>query len=854
MNYKLANGFYTNVTRHMNSLVYRGYDEDGKKILERIRYKPQVFLPSKETDTEWKTVDGIAVEPLEFESMSALRAFEKDYAGLAQYKVYGNTKHIPAFIQRVFPGKINYRRSLVDIANIDIETSYYADDGEKMFPDCDNPQNAIFTIAFKSSKSDKYIVWGVKDYDPSKCELEGITPEYRQFACETLMLEDFVEFWADPENTPDIITGWYSNVFDIPYIVGRCSHLIGEKETKRLSPIGKIERRETYIKGKKTVFFDIAGIASLDYMELFIKYAKQTYGEQESYKLDHIASVVLGDKKLDFSDIGSLKDLYDLDFQKYVDYNIKDVLLIERLEEKMGLLTLVMQMAYKGGVNYSDTLGTVAIWDSIIFRSLAKQKIAIPPARRQEKQTFPGGYVKDVIPGMYDDILSVDFASLYPKIMEQYNMSFDTVIHREDISMCPEKILAAYEDQSFDFPEGVCTAANGVVFRSDKVGTIPAIIKGLYEERKRDKHDMIEAEKELEKVGKSFDLESKIARLNTSQMAVKILMNSLFGACGNQHFRYYDIEIATAITLTGQTLIKISERTINDSLARLMKEDKVKVKDRVIAIDTDSCYINMSDITKKFKPNKPIDFLDEIGSKLLEPAFKDVFAKYAEWTGAIDNVMSMDREVIADRGIWTAKKRYILNVWDKEGVRYEKPKLKIMGLEAIKSSTPEICRDALRGIFNTILTGSEVEMQEEIKTFKKAFCASKTNEIGIPKGVSEVDKYTQKPLPGYTKGTPQHCRASILYNMMLKRLGIEDDYETIQNGDKMKYLFLKQPNPVNSENVIGFSRFLPEEMEIGKYIDYNTQFQKAYLDPLKLILDAINWKPEAAVSLESFFG
>ena len=511
-------GFYTSVERLANNLLYRGYDDNGKKISHRIKYKPTVYLKSDKPNTTWKSLDGVPVEPMQFSTMRELRDFQKTYKDVPDYKIYGNNRHIPAFIQGQFPNEIPYDRRLIDIASIDIETAF-----GNGFPEIDNPINEILSIAYKSSKDDTYRVWGLKGYDEEKTQLKHLNIEYRQFTDEQSMLQAFIDYWSEPDNTPDIITGWNTRFFDIPYMLSRMVFLLGEERVRNMSPWRKIERKDIRIQGMVRTTFDIMGIQHLDYMELFKKFA-YTYGNQESYSLNHISSVVLDEKKLDYSEIGTLRDLYDADYQMFIDYNIKDVELIERMEEKLGLITLVMTMAYLGGVNYQDTLGTTAIWDSIIFRRLARSKIAIPPSEDKTTTAFPGGYVKDPQVGMHDWVMSFDLNSLYPNLIVQYNMS-------------PETLL------TMPGAEGA-TASNGAVFTKAKKGIIPEIVEELYDKRVIVKKEMLEAKTKLETISKRQRNEyaattAQVARLETLQTAIKILMNSLYGAMGNKYFRYF---------------------------------------------------------------------------------------------------------------------------------------------------------------------------------------------------------------------------------------------------------------------------------------------------------------------------
>ena len=365
----MITGFYTSIERQGNFLLYRGYDHLGNRVKEKVKFKPSYYLNSKHPNAKYTGLDRTPLEPMTFSSMSEAKQFASTYDGVSTFNIYGNSRHIPAFIQSQFPQDIHFKRELINIGSYDIETAF----GD-FFPDCDNPVNAILTIAYKSSTEDVYRVWGLKPYDETQTTLKHLNIEYKQFSSEEKMLLNFIEWWANPENTPDIITGWNTRFFDIPYMMSRMVHLLGETIASKLSPWGRIKRGDVTVMGRTQATYEICGIAQLDYMDLFKKFA-YTYGNQESYSLNHIASVVLGDKKLDYSEIGSLRTLYDDDFQIFVNYNVKDVELIERFEEKLGLITLVITTAYIGGVNYSDTLGTTAIWDSIIYRKLMSKRV-----------------------------------------------------------------------------------------------------------------------------------------------------------------------------------------------------------------------------------------------------------------------------------------------------------------------------------------------------------------------------------------------------------------------------------------------------------------------------------------------
>ena len=400
---------------------------------------------------------------------------------------------------------------------------------------------------------------------------------------------------------------------------------------------------------------------------------------------------------------------------------------------------------------------------------------------------------------------------------------------------------------------GKAVSANGQYFNIDKKGILPKIIEQMYGERVQIKKAMIKAQKELQKVDKNdkqevYRIERDIAINENRQMSIKILLNSLYGALGNKYFRFFDQRIAEGITLSGQLTIRWAEEAINTYLNKVLKTNK----DYVLAIDTDSVYVCLNDLVKAVNPSNPIDFLDTVCREKLEPVLEEAYKKLYGIMGGIENKMVMGREVIADRGLWTAKKRYILNVHDNEGVRYAEPKLKIMGIEAIKSSTPAPCREALKEIFKVIMHSSESDVQKSIEHFRQYFRTLEPNDIAFPRGITNLTSFQDRNTI-YRKGTPIHARGGILYNKLIDDLSLGKRYNKINNGEKIKFIYLRTPNPIK-ENVISFLDYLPTEFGLNKYIDHETQFQKTFLDPIEPILDAIGWSSKEVSTLDEFFG
>lgn len=829
--------FYTSVNRYGNNILYRGY-QDGERVEKKIDFAPTLFT-STDKECGWKTIQQTNVRPITFDTMRDASDFMKKYQDVDNRVVYGNTNFVAQFIAEHFPDQISHDPQLINVVSIDIEVA--SDSG---FPFVQQASNPVISITQTSNTDGVYHVWGLYDYDPSLCTVNGVDHiVYYKCKDEIDLLTSWLKYWHDPATCPDIVTGWNTRLFDLPYLVNRIKNVIGGDVYKKISPWRVVDQREIVIAGRSNIAYEIAGIQQLDYYDLFKKFGYK-YGQQESYKLDHIAHIVLGDTKLSYDEYGSLHSLYKHDYQKFLDYNIKDVQLINRFEEKMGLINLAITMAYRAGVNFADTFGTVQIWDSIIYRELNKKQVVIPPKVSKDKDQYPGAYVKDPQTGMHDWVVSFDLNSLYPNIIVQYNMSPETIVDGKLPGISVDSILG---DMQMDFPDDKAVAATGQMFSKDRQGIIPSIVTQYYDERRQIKNRMLEVEQQYEQE-KTQQLENQIVSLHNQQMAIKILMNSLYGAQGNVHFRYYDYRVAEAITVSGQLSIKWAEKAINEYINRQLLTNC----DYVIAIDTDSLYVNMKPFIDKFQPKDPVKFLDKICEQAIEPVLRQSYQDLADTMNVYDNRMEMSREVIADKAVWIAKKRYFMQVHNSEGVQYAEPKLKVMGVEAVKSSTPQICRDKFQQIFSVILNEGEYAAQEFIKQFRKQFRQLTPEQVSFPRGVSDIDKWHDRKSI-YKKACPIHVRGSLLYNHLISKHNLVNQHETIKNGEKIKFCYLKMPNPIG-ENVISYPLNLPKELDLDKYVDYDKMFEKSFVEPIRHILDQIGWDIEPQPSLEDFFG
>ncbi len=828
--------FYTNVQMVGDHFLVRGY-ENGEHFMIREKFSPTLFVPSKK-QTKYQTLSGEYVEPIEPGSVRECRDFIKKYDGVEGFKIHGNDRYIYQYISDKYPeDQIIFDSDKVKLATIDIEVA-----SENGFPDVESAAEEVLLITIQDYSTKQIHTWGLGKFQNNQANVR-----YRAFSTEYDLLNDFIHWWMD--NTPEVVTGWNSKLYDIPYIVRRLDRVLGEKLMKRMSPWGLVTEDETYISGRKYISYDIGGISQLDYLDLYKKF---TYTNQESYRLDHIASVELGQKKLDHSEFDTFKDFYTNGWQKFVEYNIKDVELVDRLEDKMKLIELALTMAYDAKVNYEDVFSQVRMWDTIIYNYLKKRNIAIPPKERSDKDSkYAGAYVKEPIPGIYDWVVNFDLNSLYPHLIMQYNISPETLLDERHPSVTVDKILN--QQINFELYKDYAVCANGAMYRKDVRGFLPELMEKIYEDRTIYKKKMLAAKQEYEKK-KTKELEKEIARCNNIQMARKIQLNSAYGAIGNQYFRYFKLANAEAITLSGQVSIRWIEDKINKYLNKVLKTQDV---DYVIASDTDSIYLNMGPLVETVYTGREkttesvVSFLDKVAKVELEKHIEGCYQELADYVNAYDQKMQMKRENIADRGIWTAKKRYILNVWDSEGVRYEQPKLKMMGIEAVKSSTPAPCRQMIKDGLKLMMSGTEEEVIEFIDKCRTEFKKLPPEQIAFPRTASDVRKYYSSSSI-YASKTPIHIRGALLFNHYIKEKKLTNKYSLINNGEKVKFIFLKKPNIIQ-ENVISFIQDFPKELGLDKYIDYELQFEKSFVEPLKSILDSIGWNVEKTVNLELFF-
>jgi DNA polymerase elongation subunit (family B) len=826
-----------------NNLLIRGV-ENSVRFAKKIPCKPYLFLPSQDVSALYQTIHDKKVEKINFDSPREARDFIKTYEDVAGYEIYGSDKFQYVQINDMYKGAVEYDPTLINVIYMDIEVA--SDAG---FPDIQKADKEVTAITLR--KNDEYVVFGCKDF---------ISPneKIKYFKCkdESTLLTSFLKIWNTKQWSPDVITGWYIEFFDIPYLVHRIRNVLGEEVAKTLSPWGVLEESKIFTKGREQQSFTPLGIAVLDYISLYDKF---TYEKRESKKLDYIAKVELGKEKLDYSEYGSLLELYKNNFQKFIEYNIRDVDLVFELNEKLRLIELVFAQAYDAKVNYRDVFGTVKPWEIIIHNYLLDQRRVVPQFKfKPVTHTIAGGFVKEPVPGSYDWVVSFDLTSLYPSLIMQYNISPDTIVDTYEVTEDIE-IVDRFLNKSIDIPENLSLAANMTTYRKDKEGFLPALMSKVFEDRKKYKNQMIEAKQKLviaKKENKDEDvliLKKEISRLDNLQMAKKIQLNSLYGATSNQYFLFFDTKYAEAITFSGQLSARWIAKSLNIYFNNILKTNEL---DYVIAIDTDSVYLNFGSFVNKVCKNKTnieiVKILDKFCKEKIDPFLAQEYEKLFSYMNAFQNKMHMKREAIASRGVWTAKKRYILNVYDNEGVLYDKPELKITGIEAIRSSTPEFMRDLIKETISYAMNSSEQEMQDMVAEKKKKFYNSPFDVVSFPRGVNGLDLYSDSSTI-YKKATPIHVRGSLLYNYYLKENALGDKYTPIYEGDKIKFVYLKKPNSIKENVIAAPEGVLPKEFKLDGFIDYDVQWEKSFEEPIANILQHMGWKTEKNYSLEEFF-
>lgn len=843
--------FYTNVSLIGNK-IYMRYIENGVRKQNDFAFTPELFLPS--SGGEFRDLNGNKYKSKQYPSVSDARERIKESRGVVGEKVCGNSKFEFEFIYKNFTEDISFDLSKINIAYLDIEV--YTDG---TFPEPMQAKFPINAISFRIHGTTFAfgLTYGDVTYKSKKDDVI-----VHLFDNEEDLLKAFIDLWR--RSDIDIISGWNSNSFDIPYICRRIENVISPNYARKLSPFGKIystERKNDF--GNKELQYKIFGISQMDYLAIYKKF---TFKNRESYKLDFIAQVELKERKEDVSDFDNLFDLYERDFELFMDYNIKDTELVERLDNRLKLMEIALTLAYFSKVNYEDVFSPMRYWENIIQNYLYENLIVTPIDKEVKKKDkkFEGAYVKNPIVGKHDYMVSFDFASLYPYIIRTFNISPETIIDmREDVNI--SSILNKSIDMSDEYDHNVTVAANGARFTKKYTGFIPTLIRKVLDMRVEYKKEMIKTKQKIEELKSSngskseiAELDKKAVALHNMQIVAKVAANSFYGICGLQYFRFFDTRIAEAVTLSGQAVNRFVEQSVNKYLNNLLGTVD---KDYTVYMDTDSCYFDLSGLVNKFVPNKSkaeqYEFVKKVGYSKLTDHINESIDVFNAYLNVHEAVLNMKMEAVGS-GVFIAKKKYIMSIVHMEGVDYSTPELKMTGVEAVKSSTPAPARKALTDCAEIILNGTEDQLIEYVSDFRREWSTLPPDEIALPTSVNGIHKYGVNDTKKKTKkveyelGCPIHVRAALNFNHWIRKMNITNYYSEIKDGTKAKYVFLN-PNNYTRENVIAFGAKLPKELDLFDKIDYNTQLERSFLSPLKIMLEPTGWHYEKQVNFMNIF-
>lgn len=826
--------FYISAAVYGNEVLLREVD-NGKDVLTRVDWSPTLYHKSKKEQSDFVSLYGDPVKSVQMESISAAREHIKEFKDVHGFEVFGQTNYVLQYLHQY---KMDGWDPLqIDSKSIDIETEV----PESGFPVPSKAEAEVVLITVDDIRTGKAVTFGTKPYD-------GRDTAYTECVDEPDLFRKFLNWWQ--MNCPHVVTGWNIDDFDIPYLAVRIGKILGPRAVNQLSPWGKV-KIEPDRKFPDKLVVEIVGVSSLDYLNLMKKY---TYGQRTSWSLAAVAQEELGHTKLDHSEFANFNDFMNKDWPKFVRYNIVDAKLISALDKKMRLIELALTVAFKARVNFQDVYSPVKTWDAIIHNHLLDLGIVVP----QRKQTgfsgesIDGAFVKQPVPGFYNLMVSVDATSLYPSIMMGLNLSPET--YKGQIDSSVELCLAGRWPE---IPMGHSMGANGSLYSTDKKGVLPALIEDFMAGRKTAKNSMLSLQSEYERT-KDESLQSKIAALNNEQMAIKILLNSLYGALANAGFRFFNPDVAESITLTGQLYL----RSVDKALPGLMVEKfKLPEKDYVVYADTDSIYISMEEIVKKYMSgisdiNKIIKGMEKTVQVQIQPLINGITEGVSKQIGAYSHKIFFKLEIAADKAIFCSKKKYVCRVYSSEGVTYAKPKYKVMGLEMVRSSTPLVVRDMLKDALEVIFSSTESEVQRFIQEKKTKFMEYPVEAISKSTGVKGIDTYSDKnTIYTKSKSVPIHVRATLLYNRKIEDLGLLSTYKLIKEGEKVKMTYLKMPNTLR-ENIIAWpvDDVLPPEFGLHKYVDFETQFEKTFLSAMSIILNSIKWSPIQVANLDEFFG
>lgn len=827
------------------------WDDSGRRTSYTSPYRPYLYLEDNNSN-DGISIYGTKLRKKTFNSQYERYKFIKD-SGLK--RLFENLPPQQQFLIDEFwqfNETADFSKFKLRTCFIDIEAV-----SKDEFPDAEKADYPINVITIYDTLRNHKYVWGVGGFDSSKFSANELT--YINCKTERELLECIIKFFE--EDYPDIISGWNFHGFDLPYIINRINNVLGENEVSRLSPIGRVYNRTMMGSfGKSSIRWYIDGMSCIDYLDVYKRFQLKN---RDSYRLDNIAQLELNENKLDYGNM-HIADLAEQNWQLFVEYNIHDVYLLQRLDEELKYIELLKMLAYIGLTTFEAAMGSISVINgaAAIRARYRDQKIATF-IRNADTGKNPGAYVAEPQPGFQEYVVSFDANSLYPNIMISLNMSPETKIGKILNHNNKEVKIQYSNGEVFDLPtpkfgkwvkdEQIAISKAGILFSQKRVGIIPEMVDFYYKKRVEVKdrlHDLqVELSKLKNNIDKKQELLFEINRLDTKQLTIKVLINSTYGYFGNKHSPIGDDDIASSITLSGQAVIKKSNDLVKKFLQQKsnLSDDYFKYNDPIVYNDTDSCYISLKSLvdSKVIKQFTDGDSLTPDVYKSCEELTNFLNEEIIKWAkisfNSKDCRLVFKREVICDVGLFLEKKRYTIHVLDNEGIKTNK--FKYTGVEVVRTTMPDPVKPYVKNIIETMLmTRSQSKTDEALKQAYDVFKSLPVEDMAFVVGLTSFTDYTNKCKQFQTpKGMPVHAKAGHYYNLILKELKIDNQYELAKQGDKLRWLYVRKNNKYNI-SVIGFKDQMPAEM-VGLFeIDYELMFTKIIFSVVERFYNRVNWK------------
>ena len=814
------------------------WDDNGKRITRDVTFNPYLYLESPNGDKT--SIYGTKVKKRVFNTQYDRTKYIADSGNR---RLFENIPTIQQFLLETFWRENEtpeFTQHPLRMVFLDIET--FSPDS---FPNTEDPTHTVNVITCYDTFSKKFHTFGLNPYDN---KADNVI--YYHCKNERALFIKFIEYIES--DFPDILSGWNSEFFDIPYIINRIERLLGQEYVNRLSPTGQVYDRMMRGKfGREVKRYYISGVACIDYLDIYKRFCLKL---RESYKLDAIGEVELNERKVDYGGI-NLATLSETDWDTFVKYNIQDVNLLVKLEEKLQYVSLLRMLSYVGLTTLEGAMGTISVINGALTIKARKRKEIIATfVRPQAEGKNPGAYVAEPKHGFKENVVSFDANSLYPNVMIALNLSPETKVGRIEKKDVDNFIVHHVSGKSFTLTkekfsvfikkEELAITKAGFLFSQKKQGIIPEFLDHYYKERVVIKEDLFKAKKKLQTLKKTDSdyqkLQFEVERLNTKQMVIKILVNSCYGYMGNKQAPIGDDDIASSVTLTGQAVIKQAGKLLQDYLTTNFNvTDQHTLNESWVYSDTDSCYFSLGCIKDRV-PLKDGEVISEKFYKTVNDLEDYLNTGITLW--AKKNLLTKDsrfvfkRECIADVAVFLQKKRYVMHILDDEGLKVNK--FKYVGVEVVRTTMPKPY--AKKIIETMLLTQSQNQTNKLLNETFDVFKSLSPEEIAFVMGVKGYEKYESQCKEFLVaKGMPIHVKSAYYHNLIMSKF--DGKFETITSGDKIRYLYVEKQNKYGI-TTIGFKYDYNDIFKDLFKVDYVLMFEKILFNSIERFYDSVNWR------------